>query len=87
MMIDASKSNILLIDNMEFMENIPTGFYDLAICDPDFGLGEKISQGGTWAAKYKKEDGNLGGKPTIEYFEQLFRVSKNQIIWGGNYFI
>ena len=38
-------------------------------------------------SKYKGFDGALGGVPTKEYFEELFRVSKNQIIWGGNYFI
>ena len=73
-------------DCLELMRDTPSGFYDLAVVDPDFGLNEKISSGGTWAAKYKKGDGDLGGKPTDEYFEQLFRVSKNQIIWGGNYF-
>ena len=50
-------------------------------------MDSKISEGGTWASKYKKGDGNLGGKPTKEYFTELFRISRNQIIWGGNYFI
>lgn len=59
---------------------------DLAIVDPDYGLNEKISIGGTWASKYKKNDGYLGGIPNKEYFAELFRISKNQIIWGGNYF-
>lgn len=68
------------------MRETPDGYYDLAVVDPDFGLNEKISSGGTWAAKYKKGDGDLGGKPTERYFQELFRVSKNQIIWGGNYF-
>lgn len=75
------------MDCIELLKDTPDKFYDLAIVDPDFGLDEKISSGGTWAAKYKKGDGDLGGKPTKEYFEQLFRVSRNQIIWGGNYFI
>lgn len=72
---------------MNLMARYPDKYFDLAVVDPDFGLDEKISSGGTWAAKYKKGDGNLGGKPTKEYFNELFRVSKNQIIWGGNYFI
>lgn len=75
------------VDCMEFMKTIPDCHYDLAIVDPDFGLDSKISEGGTWASKYKKGDGNLGGKPTKEYFTELFRISRNQIIWGGNYFI
>jgi site-specific DNA-methyltransferase (adenine-specific) len=68
------------------MKRYPDKYFDLAIVDPDFGLNEKISNGGTWAAKWKKEDGFLGGKPTIDYFTELRRVSKNQIVWGGNYF-
>lgn len=74
-------------DCLEYMRSLPDKYFDLACVDPDFGLNEKISQGGTWASKYKGFDGALGGKPTKEYFDELFRVSKNQIIWGGNYFI
>lgn len=74
-------------DCMEVMKQFEDKYFDLAIVDPDFGLNQKISQGGTWASKYKDFDGALGGKPTQEYFDELFRVSKNQIIWGGNYFI
>lgn len=74
-------------DCMEVMKQFEDKYFDLAIVDPDFGLNQKISQGGTWASKYKGFDGALGGKPTQEYFDELFRVSKNQIIWGGNYFI
>lgn len=73
-------------DCMLMMSRYPDKFFDLAVCDPDFGLNEKISNGGTWAAKWKKEDGFLGGKPTVDYFNELRRVSKNQIVWGGNYF-
>ena len=75
------------IDCMIGMKGYEDKYFDLAIVDPDFGLNDKISSGGTWASKYKKGDGDLGGKPTREYFDELFRVSKNQIIWGGNYFI
>lgn len=71
---------------MEYMATVPDKYFDLAIVDPDYGLNEKISKGGTWASKYKKQDGFLGGKPDGKYFEELFRISKNQIIWGANYF-
>ena len=81
------KSEVYLTDCMDIMKNYPDGYFNLAVVDPDFGLNELISQGGTWASKYKKGDGNLGGKPEKEYFIELFRISKNQIIWGGNYFI
>lgn len=74
-------------DCMEYLKTIPDNYFDLAVCDPDYGLNDKIVKGGTWATKYKGMDGTLGGKPTKEYFDELFRVSKNQIIWGGNYFI
>jgi len=51
------------------------------------GLGDdKLTSGGTWAAKYKKGDAAWDIAPTKEYFDELFRVSKNQIIWGANYF-
>lgn len=81
--------NIKLIngDCIEIMKQYPDNYFDLAVVDPDYELGKKISSGGTWASKYKGFDGNLGNKPNKEYFEELFRVSKNQIIWGGNYFI
>lgn len=73
-------------DCMNVMRGYSDGYFDLAVVDPDFGLNEKISRGGTWAAKYKGFDGALGGVPTKEYFKELFRVSKNQIIWGGQLF-
>lgn len=80
-------SEVYNMDAMDYMRSLPDKHFDLCIADPDFGLNEKISKGGTWAAKYKGFDGALGGKPTKEMFDEMMRVSKNQIIWGGNYFI
>jgi len=80
------KIELLHIDCMSYMATLPDKAFELAIVDPDFGLNEKISNGGTWASKYKKGDGDLGGKPPVEYWNQLFRISVNQIVWGGNYF-
>ena len=77
---------LLHTDCMEYMRGLPDKAFDLAIVDPDFGLGDRISNGGTWAAKWKREDGHLGGKPSKEYWQELRRVSANQIVWGGNYF-
>ena len=78
-------------DNMEFMKNVPDKFYELAIVDPPYGLGidgqkesKKGKKGGRKAHEFKGWDNAI---PKAEYFEQLFRVSKNQIIWGGNYFV
>ena len=62
------------------MKTKPDNYYDLAIVDPPYGINVKtrVFDDG------KKWDNAI---PTSEYFEQLFRVSKNQIIWGGNYFL
>lgn len=49
--------------------------------------GMKVKRrGGAWAAKYGNEINHWDVAPTKEYFDEMFRVSKNQIIWGGNYF-
>lgn len=79
-------SEVFNCDNMVFMANCKDKQFDLAIVDPDYGLGDKLTIGGTWSAKYKNHEGKLGGKPNADYFDELFRISKNQIIWGGNYF-
>ena len=76
-------------DNMQLMSRYEDNHFDLAIVDPPYGLGKKIYSGGTKGCKFhtlfgeNKWDDNV---PPKEYFEELFRVSKNQIIWGGNYF-
>ena len=71
--MEAKMINFFNIDNIEFMKTKPDKHYDLAIVDPPYGID---------IAKWDAID----MKPNKEYFEQLFRVSKNQIIWGGNYF-
>lgn len=78
---------LLNIDCMEYMAGLPDKAFDLAIVDPPYGIGDsKLTQGGTWAAKYKKGDASWDIAPPKEYFTELFRVSSDQIIWGGNYF-
>ena len=72
-------------DNMLLMARYPDNYFDLAIVDIPYGLGDKLTQGGTWANKYKKGDADWDVLPTKDYFNELFRISKNQIIWGGNY--
>ncbi len=72
-------------DNMELMARYPDKYFDLAIVDPPYGILNKTKRGGDYKfnmAEYSKWD----NKPNKEYFKELFRVSKNQIIWGGNYF-
>ena len=73
-------------DCMEYMKDIPDKYYDLAIVDPPYGIGiNKMKMGGRNTVKPSSKiwDNNI---PDSLYFEELFRVSKNQIIWGGNYF-
>ena len=74
------------MDCMEGMKEIPDKYFDLAIVDPPYGIGagkEKPHNG--WKDYGIKEWDN--NSPEKEYFDELFRVSKNQIIWGGNHFI
>lgn len=73
-------------DCREIMASMGCREYDLAVCDPDYGLGRKL-RGGTWATRWGDDGSGLGGVPDAGYFDELRRVSVNQIIWGGNYFI
>ncbi len=74
-------------DNMDLMARFSDKFFDLAIVDPPYGLGKKLTEGSRHAKfKNNKEIQNWDVKPSPEYFTELFRVSKNQIIWGGNYY-
>lgn len=69
-------------DNMELMARYEDNHFDLAIVDPPYGIG--ISSNPVRQKHNKKKwDNNI---PQKEYFNELFRVSKNRIIWGGNYF-
>lgn len=68
------------------MGRFPDKYFDLAIVDPPYGRGDKITNGGTWASKRKSGGLNWDKKPKPEYFTELFRVSKNQIVLGGNNF-
>ena len=75
-------------DNMILMARYPDNYFDLAIVDPPYGIGINVSMGrrkGDKKSKYHKFAGNDNSIPNKEYFEELKRVSKNQIVWGGNY--
>jgi site-specific DNA-methyltransferase (adenine-specific) len=76
-------------DNIDLMARYPDKHFDLAIVDPPYGL-DRLQKGSLRLGGIKgnyKEKLNWDKKPNQEYFEQLFRVSKNQIIWGANNFI
>ena len=77
--------------NMELMARYEDNHFDLAIVDPPYGIGisgqKEQKKGKKSDRKYHKEKDWDNEIPNKEYFEQLFRVSKNQIIWGANYFV
>ena len=76
-------------DNMEYMKDIPDSYYDLAIVDPPYGIGMSVISKSTskhGGRKEYKEKGWDYKTPEQSYFDELFRVSRNQIVWGGNYF-
>jgi site-specific DNA-methyltransferase (adenine-specific) len=77
-------------DNMLLMARYPDNYFDLAIVDPPYGIGidgqkESIKKGSQIRKKhvFKNWDNSI---PQENYFNELKRVSKDQIIWGGNYF-
>lgn len=89
-LIEAARSVVLNQDCMEGMKQFPDKHFDLAVVDPPYGISQPA---------FRKESGNKAcptkeyhhavftqGTPPDEYFLELFRVSKNQIIWGGNYY-
>ena len=78
-------------DNMELMKRYPDNYFELAIVDPPYGIGisgqKENKKGKKSDRKYHEDKGWDKTIPTKEYFNELFRVSKNQIIWGANYFV
>lgn len=74
-------------DCLQAMKQIPDKYFDLAIVDPPYGLGDSVVNSGGRFKRYENKNGNWDlNTPQKEYFDELLRVSKNQIIWGGNYF-
>ena len=74
-------------DCVEGLKRFSDNYFDLAIVDPPYGIGASEMQMGNNAKKKWSKGKNWDNEtPTAEYWEQLFRVSKNQIVWGGNYF-
>ena len=91
-------STVILGDCVEVMKGFEDNQFDLAIVDPPYGIGAGKRIGTTYKEGVLKNKKGFGNNklytakswdnevPTAEYWEQLFRVSKNQIVWGGNYF-
>lgn len=76
------------MDCMEGMKQFPDKYFELAIVDPPYGIGVNKMQLGNGKRKiYIGEDDWDRQPPSEEYFQELFRVSKNQVIWGANHFV
>ena len=77
-------------DCMEYMKGCEDNAFDLAIVDPPYGIGVNVSMGrrkGMKHSGHKKFHGEDKEAPSPAYFDELRRVSKDQIIWGSNHFI
>ena len=72
-------------DNLEIMRGFKDKEFDLAIVDPPYGIGYS-GRDGQKTIKYDNKKKWDNETPKQEYFDELFRISKNQIIWGANYF-
>ena len=84
-------NTVKLINNMEYMKTVPDKYFELAIVDPPYGIGIdgqkeciKGKKSDRKFHKFKKWDKKI---PSQEYFNELFRISQNQVIWGANYFV
>ena len=92
------KSDVFNCDCVVYMKSLPDNYFDLAIADPPYSHGNSdvIIKGGRFHRgrfnRYRQVDGKAididewDKTPSDEFFEQLFRTSKNQIIWGANYY-
>jgi site-specific DNA-methyltransferase (adenine-specific) len=90
-----SKIELHNLDCLPFMKQCEDNQFDLAIVDPPYGIGENGQRNKTGdrpTVKWKNPTSQIykafddSQIPTAEYFKELQRVSKNQIVWGGNYF-
>jgi site-specific DNA-methyltransferase (adenine-specific) len=92
---DCASSEVYLMDCIQLMKHYPDKYFDLAVVDVPYGIGadNNSNRGGKKNGKSFAKSVDYGKKdwdkepPPIEYFYELFRVSKNQIIWGANHFI
>lgn len=86
MEISELEGKIINADCMDILKQLPDKSIDLVLTDPPYGIG---MDGGNVGYKgfndFEKKDWDKE-RPSDKYFEEIFRVSKNQIIWGGNYF-
>jgi site-specific DNA-methyltransferase (adenine-specific) len=85
--VDGIISDVYLMDNMELMAKYEDNHFDLAVVDPPYGIGDKFKGGKSGKMNFNEVvEKAWDVVPLKEYFKELKRVSKNQIVWGGNYF-
>lgn len=72
-------------DCLEAMKEFPDNFFDLAVCDPPYSINRFKNGETSRLRKYGSLKSVNDERPTKEYFDELFRVSKNQIVWGFNH--
>lgn len=84
-------NRIINADCLDILRQLPDKCVDLILTDPPYGLASKSTQGAGKLKNRALNKGDISSKwdtaPTPEVFAEIFRVSQNQIIWGGNYFI
>ena len=78
-------NKLYLMDCMDGMRQFPDGYFDLAIVDPPYGINRFKHGETSRLRKYGQIDTVNNFKPEQAYFTELFRVSKNQIVWGYNH--
>jgi len=85
----AFTSEVYLMDCIEGMKHYPDKYFDLACIDPPYGIGHSLLSGEKRGSKFVRTERHVDWDvlPTDDFWIELFRVSKNQIIWGGNYFL
>ena len=85
------ENKILNMDCIDFLKNCPDNYFDLCCCDPPYGIGEAAGKNKSRGNKaIAKDYGNKDWDKSIpekEIFNEILRVSKHQIIFGGNYFV
>ena len=75
------------MDCLEGMKQFPDKHFELAIIDPPYGININMNMGRKKGQEKKHQEKDWDSSiPNQEYFDELFRISQNQIIWGGNYF-
>lgn len=98
--IEIDKFTFFNADNMEIMAQYPDKYFDLCIVDPPYGIGADKAQNNAAQSRINANGKSKAGRgwkmykdtdwdneaPTAEYWNELKRISKNQIVWGGNYF-